>query len=260
MRNRGQVTIFIVLAIVILAIIFLFLFVRSKVYFGPATTENLMREFPAISSHIEDCLSNALTESAYILGKQGGYIELKQETYRRIKGQSISYLCYNIPNQPSCLNRMLTKSNIQEELKKAIMPKLSSCLNIKSFEKSGYTLEFGAIPTPIINIGYDTLTARLDYLVKIKKGSAQASLSSFSSTVDLPLGRLYATAQDIIKAESLFGTFDTMIYSILKSKLTNQLYTIILEQPYPDKLYVLKISNIPTEEAPFIFQFLIQGE
>ena len=259
MRNRGQVTVFIVLAIIILSIIFLILFLRTKVYIGPAKVENLMREFPAISSHVEECLSTATTDSAYTLGKQGGYIELKQDTYRRIAGQPINYLCYAIEGK-TCANRMLTKTEMRQELKKAIMPKLSTCLNIKSFEKAGYNLEFGAIPEPILNIGIDTITARLDYPVTIRKDSAQASVTSFSTSVDLPLGRLYSAQQDIIKAESILGSFNPLIYSLLKSKLTNKLYTITPKQPYPDKQYVLKISGVPSEKEEFIFQFLVQGK
>jgi len=260
MKNRGQVTVFIVLAIIILAIIFLFLFLRTKVYVGPASIENLMREFPAISSHVEECLSKAVTDSTYILAQQGGYIELKQDTYRRINGQSISYLCYTAPDEIGCMNRMLTKSDLKKELIKSIMPQLTSCLNIKSFEKSGYTLEYGAIPEPIINIGADTITARLDYPITIRKDSAQASVSSFSTTVTLPLGRLYSVSQDIIKTESTLGSFNTLIYSMLKSELTNKLYTVTLKQPYPDKQYIIKVSNGPAKEDTLVFQFLIQGE
>lgn len=260
MRNRGQVTIFIVLAIIILSIIFLFLFLRTKIYIGPATAENLMKEFPQISAHIEDCLSAAVTRSVFTLAEQGGYIELKEGTFKRIKGQPINYLCYNLPNEQTCMNRMLTKSQLVQELKKAVMPGLSSCLNIKSFEKAGYSLEFGAIPEPLINLGTDTITARLEYRITIKKDTAQASISSFSTSVDLPLGRLYSASQDIIKAETLLGTFNTLIYSMAKSRLTNKLYTVALQQPYPDKLYILKIADTPTSENPLIFQFLIQGE
>lgn len=257
--KRGQVTIFIILAIIILAVVILFIFVRSRFYFGPATQEKLQQEFPSIKAHIESCLKESSEPIIRKIGKQGGYLEPAKNTYDYYFGDKISYLCYNIPNDRRCSNRMLLKSQMEKTLSYAIKPKLAGCIDVDSFKKSGYEIEYGNINFNIA-IGQDSVLALLNFPITIRKDQAEASESRFKAEIRYPLGRLYNTAQDIVTAESLIGEFDSTPYSFIKTQNTNMPYIIKKLQPYPDKLYILKIKDIPTSRDPYIFQFLIQGE
>lgn len=257
--KRGQVTIFIILGIIILTTIILFFFIKSRFYFGPATQERLQQEFPAIREHIETCLKQESEPLIRKIGLQGGILDPAEDTYRYYFGDKISYLCYNIPNDKRCSSRALLKSQIEQELTNSIKPRLKSCIDIDSFKKSGYEIEYGTFNFNIA-IGQDSILAILNFPITIKKDQAQAKESRFKAEIKYPLGRLYNAAQDIITAEALVGDFDTLSYSFLKTKNTNIPYLIKRLQPYPDKLYILKIKDIPSEKDPFIFQFLIQGE
>ena len=257
--KRGQVTIFIILGIVILSAVILFIFVKSNVYFGPATQGRLQQEFPSIRVHIENCLRDFSEPYIRKIGKQGGILNPAENTYDYYFGDKISYLCYNIPDDRRCSNRMLLKSEIERDLIYAIKPRLLDCIDVDSFKKSGYEIEQGAMNFDIA-IGQDSVLALLNFPITIKKDQAQAKEDRFKAEIRYPLGRLIDSAQDIIAAESFIGDFDSTVYSFTKTKNTNIPYVIKKLQPYPDKLYVLKIKDIPTERDPYIFQFLIQSE
>ena len=259
MSKRGQATILILLAIIILAVIGLIFFAKSKIYVGGTNIENLQRELDPIIRHVEKCLYDTTSESTYLIAKQGGYIEPKETTYRLYNGQKISYLCYNKPLVKTCSNRYLRISDVEEQLEQTINQKLDSCLNIKSFEKAGYNLIIGNKNIEV-DIGTDNVITTLNQQIKLKREDKEAQIEVFKKAVPLPLGRLYSASKDIVNAEATFGLFDPLIYSLAKSKFTAKPYTVQRLQPHPDKLYILKINNIPEENKEFIFQFFIEGE
>lgn len=252
--KRGQVTIFIVLGIVILAIIILFLFIRARVYFGPATTERLQEEFPMIREHVEDCLKQTTGEFVLLIAKQGGYLNPSENTFRYYNGDKISYLCYNIPKKQVCSNRILMLVDMEKDLSKAVKQELGNCLNLESFKKSGYDLTYGESDL-IVKIGTDRITSYLTLPITITKGSASAKESEFKASVDYPLGKLYNIAQDILDLETTVGDFETSTYTYRKTQNTGIPYIIQKLQPYPDKLYILRIKD-----NSLIFQFMVQGE
>ncbi len=260
MNKRGQATIIIFLALILVIIIGLIFFIKSKVYVGGTDIENLQRELDPIIRHIEKCLYESTQETAVLLGEQGGYLEPKENTYKLYNDKKISYLCYNKPGTPQCSNRYLRLSDVKEQLKQAITQKINKCVQIDSFEKAGYTITASTNKNINLNIGSDSIITTLNYPIKIKKGTAETQIEVFSKAVPLPLGRLFSAATDIINAESIIGKFDPLIYSLIKSKFTNKQYVIQLLKPHPDKLYILKIKNTPTEKETFTFQFFIEGE
>lgn len=257
--KKGQVTIFIILGIIILAAVVLVMFLKSQFYFGPATQERLQQEFPSIKIHVEKCIKDISEPILRKIGLQGGVLNPPEDTFRYYLGTKISYLCYNIPKDKRCSNRMLLKTQIEKDLTDEIKPKLTSCIDIDSFKKLNYEITTGAFQLDT-SVGQDSVSFLLDFPITIKKDDAEVKESTFSAKIDYPLGRLYNSAQDIITAEAIVGDFDTTPYSFLKTKNTNLPYVVQKLQPYPDKLYVLKIQDVPNDKEPYIFQFLVQGE
>lgn len=259
--KRGQVTIFIILGIIILAAVILFFYVKSNVYFGPATQGRLQQELPVIKEHIEECLKESTEPYLRKIGKQGGFLDPNEDTYKYYFGDKISYLCYNIHNDKRCINRMLLKSQIEDQLEQEIKKELLGCIDIESFKKSGYEIEYpSTLNTPDLAIGQDSVVIFLNFPITIRKDQTEVKEFLFKTKINYPLGRLFNSVQDIITAESILGDFDTTSYSFFKTRNTNVPYIIKKLQPYPDKLYILKIKDIPSERDPYIFQFLVQGE
>ena len=260
MNKRGQVTIFVIIGIVLIILILLIIFLRNKVYIGTASTENLEAQFPQIQQHIEECLIEVAEPRIRQMGLQGGFIDVVEATFRDYNNFPVHYLCFNIQDQPNCRSRFLTLQQMEEELSQFIKDDLErECLNVQAFDKLGFTLNEGSLEIDA-SIGQDAVVIEATKPITLSKGEARAEESVFTSTVNLPLGRLYEASRDIVDAEALLGNFDTLLYSVIKTQLTGKPYIIQKLQPYPDKIYIMKIKDIPSKEDPFIFQFWIEDE
>lgn len=263
MSKRGQATIFIILGLVILAVLLLVFMLRGAIPFIPVSQESLESNLGDIENHIQDCLKESGEKYLWIIAKQGGYIKTPEATYRNYfnskEANPISYLCYNIPNQVACQNRMLTKTHMEQELQEFILQDASDCLQDIPV-KSRYKTQILSAPKLNIKIGQDSTALLLEYPVTLTYDELQASRNKFIINIQLPLGRLYDTATAIVNSEALIGDFETLVYSVKKTEFTGKQYIVQKLQPYPDKLYLIKINNIPAENKEYTLQFFIQGE
>ena len=259
MNKRGQLTLFVIIGIILIILILLFLFLRNRVYFGPTTPQNLEGQIAQIREHIENCLVEIAEPRIRQIGLQGGFIKTLGDTFRLYNSNKVSYLCYNIKDQPYCRSRILTLQDMEKELTEFILQDLQTrCLNIRAFDKAGYELSQGKLEIQT-SIRDDNVLVESNFPISIRRGESVVEESEFSALIELPLGRLFGASRDIINVEALTGDFDTVPYSLTKTQLTGKPYIAQKLQPYPDKLYLLKINDVP-DDNEYIFQFFIRGE
>ncbi|PIN80907.1 hypothetical protein COV16_00195 [Candidatus Woesearchaeota archaeon CG10_big_fil_rev_8_21_14_0_10_34_8] len=250
MNKRGQITIFVILGIVIVASLIL-LFTFRKDILPPTTEAGINAQMREAKNMITDCLEKESLEPINKIALQGGYLSPGVDTFRLWNDTQISYLCFNIENQDNCRNRLLTIRNMEEQLSKVIENNLPTCVDLS--EIGGVNIEANKpfiVTTRILPL---QVLVELEYPVTVKSkiGEASASEKKFSYIVDAPLGDLYNVAQDILDQETSVGIFDQLSYMLLKLGK----YTVYVEKPYPDKIYRLKFR-----EGSYMFQFGIQGE
>jgi len=256
MNKRGQVTLFVILGIIIVAIIVLLLAFRKDIMPTPATRENLNSIMDDINEHISECVIEKSEEPLERIALQGGYLSTPIDSYRLWNDNTVSYLCYNIEDTERCRNRMLTKQHMEDELSEAMEMELAECVNVHGFEP-GLVKTFSVIaeePMEVsTDINEDEVLFELIYPVKLKASSGEEEVSEerFVVPVEVPLGELHDVALDIIDSEASMGRFDTLTYMLAKMSR----YTIYLHQPYPDKIYQIKMRD-----GDYIFQFAVEGE
>ncbi|MDP4012904.1 MAG: hypothetical protein Q8R00_04850 [Candidatus Nanoarchaeia archaeon] len=248
MRKKGQVTMFIIAGIVIVAAVLLVIFLRGRL-FVVVTPENLPDQLISIQDHIENCLKEVAPDYIERIGLQGGYLSTPEETFRSTLGIPISYLCYNQDRVPNCYNRMLTLPHMQDELSRAIQEGLQTCLDLRRLER-GFSMDIGALDVDT-EIGKDNVLVTANLPITLTKEQATVSEDEFFVNFDYPLGRLYDVSQEIIDIEAVYGEFDQLNYMLAKRGQ----YIIEKQRPYPDKLYILQ-----HKDSNYIFQFHVQGE
>ncbi len=248
--KRGQATTFIVLGLVIVAVIVILGYARSQFLFGPVSIDKLNQVgLEPIKDHVTECVEEVAPDYFERIGIQGGYLATPVDTFRKVGGESVSYLCYNMEDVPTCYNRYLTLGEMETQLSSAIREGLSSCINLKGFAK-GATLTVGALNVEV-DIGDYQSIVDVKMPVKIQKGELSVEEGDFSTTLEVPLGALYGVSRDIIEVETSVGEFDQLAYMLIHKGQ----FTIDKKRPYPDKLYMLK-----TKDDDYIFQFFVQGE
>ena len=261
MNKRGQVSTFAIIGIILVVLIALFLFLRGKVYFGTASEKSLEEEFPPIEEHIKFCLIEKGNERIRQMGLQGGYLDPAENSYLPYLNREVSYRGWDIPAQRYCRTRLLTEKDMEQELSLKLKDDLrTQCLNIGSFKKIGSNIDEIGELTIDVDIGEDVTTLTANQKIRISKNDVSVEKDKFTANVNLPLGRLYDVSVDIVREECSSGIFDTLLYNIAKTQTTNKPYICQKLQPYPDKLYICKIKDIPTPDNEFIFEFAIEDE
>ena len=203
MEKRGQVSIFIIVAIVIVGIIvLLFLF--------PKVTVSSNEVNP--SSYLKNCIEPAVSEIKIILSAQGGYAV--PTNYLMYQGNKIQYLCYTSENYIPCsVQQPLLVKHIAEEMRAYIQPRARQCVQDlrKQYEQNGYTVQ--ATPGEI-NISIATGSIVVDFIspMVISKEQNTQTYQRFAVAIDSSWYDLLSTATNIIEYESSLGDSDTNAY------------------------------------------------
>ncbi len=245
MHKKGQISWFIILGIIIVAIMALVLYAR-QLGIGVEPKRFLETQASAIREEVESCLELLGKQSINAIGKTGGI--LNPTKVRLYNGYKVNYLCYNVANDERCSNRIAKLSDIEKELEGNIDSKLSTCVNLAQFS-GDYELKTSRLSLKA-SIGLDDVSIDLDYPITLETRDIIVEMRDFSKSLNYPLGRLYSTAQTIVSDEARLGDFNKDSYMLLHKD-------VIIEKhrPYPDKVYVLK-----TRTSDYIFQFAVEGE
>jgi len=247
-EKKGQITIFMIIGLVVIVIIALLLFARSRGV-GIEPKKFLSSQIEPIKNSVTKCVGIEGVEALKLLGRQGG--DLNPARYLKYKNENVAFLCFNKPGKKECINRMLTRREIEGELNVYVREQLYRCIHLEDFiDVQKYELIAGELAVNTM-IASDEVFVGVDYPITLKKKGIEVGISDFSTRVQMPLGKLLKVTDDVLDAESEFGEFHTLAYELLYKGL----YEIRKEQPYPDKIYILKIKD-----NPYIFQFAVEGE
>jgi|GEM_PF-2787077 len=253
--KRGQVTIFIVLALVILIIAGIGIYMFNKV---KTTTLSLQRtpagdDVKPIQVFVEDCVGNSAKEAVVLLGQHGGYIDPSNQAlsgrqfsvdaaspedrdFTTLNSGSnsfstaIPYWYYDDPSG-SCSN-CVEKSNtpfiqdIEFQINAYAASKGLECLNnFSDFTARGYSI----VPTDDLyvssHIRDSDVAVQIYYPLTITYRSQTSTLKDYYSIVDIPLKKYYDLALNITQTEYSNGFLERMTlyliysYSGLDSKL-----------------------------------------
>ncbi len=238
-EKRGQVTIFIILAILIVSLALVFFFIIPKAKIGTTFDENNPQSF------IQTCLEDKLEETAKTISLQGG--SLVPEHYFTYNEINIQYLCYTNKNYGTCIiQKPFLKQNIESEIENEIKDDVVNCFNAlkESYERKNYNVELGLGKTNI-ELLPKRIIANLDYTLTVSKNNVDR-YDDFNVILNNNLYELVSIANSIINWEATLGDSDPRIYMTLYPDLK-------VEKNLRDegtKIYVLTDKN--TEST---FQF-----
>jgi len=154
--KRGQVTIFIIIAIFIVALGTL------AYFFYPQIKSTLRAEEKTPQGFIRFCIEDKIKDTVNILSLQGGNVE--PEFYFTYNNVSIEYLCYTNENYKTCVvQQPLLKTHIEKEIKENIEDEVNYCFTSlkENYQKRGYDVQLEEGETKV-----ELLPQRLQHLIK----------------------------------------------------------------------------------------------
>ena len=254
-KKRGQITLFIILAVSILLSLSAIFFLRSDPFTEPPLPRGYL-EPQRITAYIESCVIEAGSKRIKEIAYNGGFINTSNfrdsEVYHNI---TYFYHCHQhgfSSETQSCARELITRGTMQTELNQYIKQDVIDCVNLTAFEEEGYDVEVSE-PFIATTIGVGEVHISLRYPIWISKDTFSVSSEQVGVIIDSDLGYLFDLATAILNDEIKDQFFD--IDDFLRYNGDTR---IMRYKPYPHTLYLLQKRSSKTGSI-LTFKFGIEG-
>jgi len=200
MKKRGQVTIFIIIALILVGIIGIYFSLTGKLDFGNPVDPAIEEVYIFTQSCIEKVAYNALSD----IGRNGGYVEPTNLS-------AFNGLPYYISKGE---NHMPSKEIIEKELANYISDALPACTwGFENFPE--FTIDQETVKTST-TIENDKVVLNVEYPLRIVHGEDISALKNFKN-IEIPvrLGLVYDSIERmLVNQESATGVCITCITDV----------------------------------------------
>ncbi len=232
-NKKGQVTIFIIIALLIIGAAALIYFLSPKVSTGTGFDATNPQGF------IQSCLKKPIQKTVENLSSQGG--SLNPNFYFLYKGNNIEYLCYTAENYATCvIQQPMLKQHIESEIINKIPGDVNSCFSSlqENYKNGGYTVSLNPGKTTVGLLPKRVVTRLDNYTLTVTKGETKI-YGSFSVILDNNLYELISIANSILEWEVKYGDAETTLYMSYYKDLKVEKIT----QQDGTKIYILTDRN-----------------
>jgi len=221
MQKRGQITTFIIIGIVVLAIVATVFYIRQQ------ETERLPREAvpkeaQPIQLFVEECIQKTAVPGIYHLGMQGGHITVPEHAF----STEIYSIGYGFKNKASTLPSI---DKMQEQLSEYLKNALPLCINgFEIFRKQGILIEEGELSVET-RIFKDDVMFLVSYPLKVVRDEREIMMQNFLAKIPVRLGHNHAVARQIIeKSQKRFVLNELLIPDMKINLLPSSRDTLVI--------------------------------
>ncbi len=225
MRKKGQITFFIIIAVIIVIGLILFFVIKPDV-----KKTKISSEISSIHNFVENCVEETGEEAIYHIGQTGGYFTIPELSFE----QAIAYYLYE--NE----NNMPLKEKIEEEISLYMDFIMPFCINdFEDFLDFKITSNEIKTTTKIEN---EKVVFNVNYLLSIVKDKKSYILEDFDGEIAIRLGIIYnaiteAMDEQMKKTDAVcvdclydIGQKYDLKFHVLKSDETGALLFIVRDE------------------------------
>lgn len=172
-RDKAQVTIFVIVAVLIVAIVALFFFAVPR---SPTTNSNEITGTESLTPFVEECLKQVSEDAILSTGFNGGYYNLP-EKINSYYYPSVAFLLYDQKNL------VPSKEKVESEISDYVKENIDVCFDdFSNFKVKGFSVEEGAKEiTTSIKENSVAVSAKIP--LTISKEDSKELFSDFNSEV-----------------------------------------------------------------------------
>lgn len=207
--KRGQVALFVIIAIVIVSILLIFVFFEDIKPIIPSAGTS---EFSP-KAYLASCVNPSIQESISFLGKNAGYKNISEGSVK-YDGEDYKYLCYRAGYYQTCIvQQPFIKNNFENYLTAEVEPKIEDCIaKLKQeYEAKGYEVKTGRARARL-EIIPSAIKIEYDAPMTTTKDGVSKTFTGFDVKINSEMHELLYIAQSIIDYESTFGDSETTLY------------------------------------------------
>ncbi|MBW2981240.1 hypothetical protein KY360_07525 [Candidatus Woesearchaeota archaeon] len=185
--NKGQITVFIILGLVLLVGAIFFLSVREPVE-EPFEVIKVPALLQPVYVHVEDCIKDIAVPGLYLLAIQGGYIYLPDEYL----ATDYSNVGYGYSNGYAVMPKI---DEMESQLEQYIADMVPSCVNFELFPDLDITSEN---ITSEVTITTKEVIFKISYPITGRKEESISEVEKFRVIIPIRLGYIYDSMVGIL--------------------------------------------------------------
>ncbi|VVB78219.1 Uncharacterised protein [uncultured archaeon] len=203
LHKKSQVTIFIIIAIVIIVGLIAYFVLRGN------NSSSIPRDIEPVYSYYLNCMDNTAKEGALILGQTGGYIEnpnfspgseyMPFSSQLNFLGMGIPYWYY-ISGNGVIKEQVPTKERMQVQLNDYIKKNINSC-NFDRFIQQGFVVNLGDVKEVDSIVNDNSIGVNVKQDIEIVFGNTTWTAKTHTRDVNSNLGKFYNLALKIYNHE-----------------------------------------------------------
>jgi len=236
-EKRGQVTIFVIIAIVIIGGIIVFF---AATDYGKRIVDQVTGREIDVNSELRDCIENNenINKNIEKILIQGGSLE--PSNYYPYNDTKVDYLCYTNEFLKTCImQKPLLMKSIEEEISQVVRADVESCfVSVKEeLEARGYNVinNRGEISVEIVP---GSLIYRVKKDFSVSRENTQR-FENFEIRRNTELYQILSISTSILNSEARIGDSDPVVYMTLYPKIKVEKY----KKGEGSKLYILTDRN-----------------
>lgn len=203
--KKGQVTIFIIIAVLVVASVLV------AYLFFPQVLANFGVGAQNPTAFMQGCIEEQLKTTTELISSQGG--SLNPENYLLYDDDKIGYLCYTEDSYSTCIMQQpLLKQHIESEIQKGIKEQADACLDslTQTFRENGYdvSLSDGEL---VVELLPQRIGVTFENDLTLARDSSQR-YEKINVILNNNLYELVSIANSILNWEARYGDTETTAY------------------------------------------------
>ncbi|MFP4112067.1 MAG: hypothetical protein ACLFUO_03635 [Candidatus Woesearchaeota archaeon] len=218
MKKRGQVTLFMIIGIVLLIVLFLAVQFRKQVF--DIDDEQTVDITPSgFETYVERCLENTAYEAVQSLGSQAGYVDVPDYILNDPRSHlSLGNGVFRIPYwYYQGQSRIPSFEVIQEGISKYVQNNMLECFDNFTAFRDQYNVTIKSDPFAKATIGEEDIIVSLDYDIELTSltGEEETNYEKFAAVVPVRLKKVYELAKDIMESENENFHFERALIDLM---------------------------------------------
>lgn len=232
-NKKAQLTVFIILAIVIVAVLVIVFYQNiEKIFHAPTPAEIIPT----------DCMKDAVRDALNYTMMRGG--SANPELYFMYDNYSVEYLCYTGEWYKTCgMQKPLLKQSIEKEAEIYASKKINKCLSDmeNEFKRQGWIMTASGNKTLSIDIKYGKIEAKLNFEISLQKAEEKLAFdtSDFETKYSSSSYEIIMIASSIQNYEARYGDSEITTYTAFYPNLKVEKY----RQADGTKIYIITDRN-----------------
>lgn len=240
LSTRSQVSIFIILALMVIGLILIFTLFQLRVLDISSGINNIPGDIKPINAFIENCVEKSSKEAVYYIGDSGGYTNLPNLSTEN----KVAYYFYDKNNYMPSKERV--EYELSDYMNNAMLFCTKNLVDFPEFEVKNAEINSTA------EILDDKVIFKVKYPVSVSRGDVSYKFNSFETQVNVRLGIIYDSIAKIMEDQMKYD--DICIDCMSNVAIENNLYINMMD--YSDSVifgvYDLE-SELNSEEYVFYF-------